>query len=242
MKKLLLLVVVTAQLISLKSMAQDAAADTTKKESPLYFEAGLDILNNFIWRGLPLDKGPCLQPALFVGYGQLELAFLGSYSFRHEFNNIMTGLSYKIKTKYGTFTPMVIDYYYPYDRVPLKELGFDSTSFTHTVETGIQFVGDKVPLRVYVCKNVHNDPDYSNYMELGYVFKCKGMKVEPFAGIVFTPSPRWHAADKAGLFNVGFNVFKKVRVSEEFSLPLTGTLSYHTQLDMLNVMVRLSIF
>lgn len=95
---------------------------------------------------------------------------------------------------------------------------------------------------MYTSINVANDPIKSTYFETGYRFDVQGIGFEPFVGAVFNASPAWHAADKAGLLNVGFNTSKKIKVSEKYSLPVTGTLSYHTQLDMLNVMVRLSVF
>lgn len=244
MKKLLLFIILAVLLTGNASIAQ--TTDSLATESKFKVDVGMDVLNNFIWRGVPLDQGPCLQPAAIVSYQNLQLSFLGSYSFKYDFNNILTKLAYNIKTDIGTISPTVIDYYYPYDPVGLTRFrtkySEEAQSFTHTVETAVEYVGDKVPLRLYGSVNVHNDPDHSTYFEAGYTFTVSGVSVEPFAGAVLNASPAWHAAEKPGLLNLGFNAFKKIKVSDSYSLPLTGTMSYHSQLDMLNIMVRLSIF
>jgi len=240
MKKKVLFPALFALLFSLSAFAQ--SSDSTETKSNFVVDAGIDILNNFIWRGVPLDQGPNLQPTLIVGYKNLKVSFLGSYSLKYNFNNIMTLLTYDIPTSFGTITPSAIHYYYPYDPVKLSDYKRHDGSFSHTTEAGIQYTGAKIPLRVYTSINVANDPDHSTYFESGYKFEFQGLGFEPFVGAVFNESPAWHAATKAGLLNVGFNTTKKIKVSEKYSLPITGTLSYHTQLDMLNVMVRLSVF
>lgn len=240
-----LIIILLVNLLSVAVYAQTTDAqptDSTTTKSKFMADAGVDILNNFIWRGVPLDQGPNLQPTLILGYGNLKISFLGSYSLKYNFNNIMTLLTYDIPTSIGTFTPSAIHYYYPYDPVKLSDYRAHDGSFSHTTEAGIQYLGTKVPLRLYTSVNIANDSDNSTYFEAGYKFDVQGIGVEPFVGAVFNASPAWHAATKAGLLNVGFNASKKIKVSDNYSLPLTGTLSYHMQLDMLNVMVRLSVF
>lgn len=88
MKKNVTFSILLALFFSLSVSAQ--SIDSTERKSKFIADVGIDILNNFIWRGIPLDRGPNLQPTLVVGYGNLKLSFLGSYSFKYEFNNIMT--------------------------------------------------------------------------------------------------------------------------------------------------------
>ncbi|MCW2119330.1 hypothetical protein [Flavobacterium sp. 7A] len=216
--------------------------DSTTVEKKFNVNTGIDILNNYIWRGVPLDKGPNLQPSVILNYDKLKLSFLGSYSLKYEFNNIMTVLSYDIDTKIGTISPTLSHYYYPYDGVKLSDYRRHDGSFSHITELGFQYLGDKIPLRIYTSMNIVNDVENSTYFEAGYSLKVNQMTFEPFVGGVFNKSPDWQAATSAGLLNIGFNIYKEVKVASGNNLPLTGTLSYHTQLDLLSVMVRLSVF
>ncbi|WP_026462685.1 hypothetical protein [Adhaeribacter aquaticus] len=240
MKKTLLLLLLLALCLSFKSFAQHI--DSVAAKPKFTVDAGVDILNNFLWRGIPLDQGPNLQPTLILSHRNVKLSFLGSYSFKYNFNNIMTLLTYDIAVGAGTITPSLTHYYYPYDPVRISDYRKNPESFSHTTEAGIQYLGTKFPIRIYTSINVANDPEKSTYGEVAYKFNVNGIGFEPFVGVVFTESPNWHAAEQAGLLNVGFNTTKSIKFSDSFSLPLTGTLSYHTQLDMFNVMVRMSFF
>ncbi|HEY6142419.1 MAG TPA: hypothetical protein VIV55_03185 [Flavobacterium sp.] len=240
MKKNYLFAILLAVLFSTNIQAQ--ATDSTAVAKKFSVDVGMDILNCYIWRGVPLDKGPNLQPTILLKYDNLKLGFYGSYSFKYDFNNIMTILSYDFDTKIGILTPSLTHYYYPYDSVGLSDYGSHDDSFSHVTEAGIQYIGKKIPLRVYASVNIANDPEYSTYFEAGYTRDVNGMKVEPFVGFVFNDSPDWHAATKPGLLNIGFNVFKELKIGKDYKLPVTGTLSYHSQLDMMNIMVRFSFF
>src|SRR5919202_5071914 len=149
----------TALFILLSSAGLFAqTTDTTDTKNKVHFDASLDVLSNYIWRGVTLDKGPCLQPSIFVDYKNLKLSLLGSYSFKYDFNNIILNLGYTFHTGVGDITPLVNDYYYPYDPVKFSHFEGSSTSFSHLIEAGVQYNATKIPLRLYGSVNVHNDP------------------------------------------------------------------------------------
>ncbi|MEI6945917.1 hypothetical protein V9K67_01870 [Paraflavisolibacter sp. H34] len=238
MKRVLLLTVLSVFFAAGSVTAQ--TADSAAAPKAFSADAGLDILSNYVWRGTTLDKGPCIQPSLFAGYHHLKLGLLGSYSLKHDFNNIILNLGYTFSTPVGDITPLVNDYYYPYESVKFDQYKGDSLSFSHLTEAGLQFQGTK--LRLFASVNVHNDPRRSTYFEAGYKFDANGVEVEPFVGAVSRKSPEWMGADKAGLLNVGFKASKKIRLSSTWSLPLYAAASYHSQQRSFNMMAGISIF
>lgn len=76
---------------------------------------------------------------------------------------------------------------------------------------------------------------YSNYLEFSYPCKVKTVDVKAFAGLTLT-SPKEAVATngyigevgfygpKAGLVNLGINVSKEIKLTEDFSLPISGSL------------------
>lgn len=112
---------------------------------------------------------------------------------------------------------------------------------------------EKFPLSVMLAVNffgadaarLDNDPSsvnfnsktgiqYSNYLEFNYPWKVKDIDIKATAGITLS-SPRefdastayigesGYYASKAGVVNLGVKVAKELKLTEEFSLPLSGS-------------------
>lgn len=60
---------------------QEIKAETeTKKESKFFFDPGVDVMSQWIWRGIPMHAGPSLQPYFIVGYDTwIEVGAIGIY-------------------------------------------------------------------------------------------------------------------------------------------------------------------
>ncbi|MDQ4140338.1 MAG: hypothetical protein M3142_07410, partial [Bacteroidota bacterium] len=63
MKKTILLTILLSALFTASVSAKGTDSllvetDTITTKSKFMVDAGIDVLNNFIWRGIPLDMGP----------------------------------------------------------------------------------------------------------------------------------------------------------------------------------------
>jgi hypothetical protein len=193
-------------------------------------KGGIDVLSNFIWRGVALDPYPCVQPALILGNKNIELGMLGSYSLGGAFNATPFFFRYNIYAKSVIISPMLFDYYYPARQIPISN--FDDGGGAHTLEASVNFKWTTIPLRVFLSANVLNDAANSTYIEAGYTFKASGpYSVELFGGAALTEKSYWLGAEDIGLTNVGVTGMRGFKLSENYTLPVSISYNVHTQLE-----------
>lgn len=211
--------------------------DSTK--SKLVVKGGVDILSNFIWRGVALDPYPCIQPALQIGSKNIEFGMLGSYSLGGTFNATPLYLKYNIRTKIGNISPMLFDYYYPFKKIPFDN--FDNTNGAHTLEASVTFKGNKIPLKVFLSSNIRNDSRNSTYLETSYVFKVQQQYgLEVFCGGSLTENSTWLGATDVGVSNIGITALRKFTITKDYLIPVSISYSVHTQLHYSYLSAKIS--
>ena len=119
----------------------------------------------------------------------------------------------------------------------------------HVVEAAISFNGtEKLPISVMFAMNVWGADSrkykeeggimvpedkivMSKYLELGYSTDVKGVAVDIFAGMAFD-DPKvdkgeptgFYGQRASGIINLGFTLSKEIRITDNFSLPVFGSL------------------
>lgn len=146
MKKLLITVfAATAFCAFAEEKAAPAPADTAKTENAkanaeameevddsgagLWAEFGVDVLSDYMWRGIILDDNPVWQPSLSLGYntedfGGIYVNYWASFDLTHRLNNMPYGMNSR-----QCMSIQEQDYYVGYTKTFFDQLDFEIGHF-----------------------------------------------------------------------------------------------------------------
>ncbi len=242
MQKAILIFVIA--LTSCFTFAQDATVLTTPKlEEEAKFTAAIDVVYPYLWRGIKYygDK-VAFQPYLNYAFtDKLSVGLWATTNFSDAadaYNEFDWNISYQISP---VIKVMLSDYYWPATKnnVDWKRSSyFDySEGSAQTLDFAVLFdFSEKgIPLdfqwNTIVGGNdfKYNDSTkraFSSYAEIGYTktFESLGIDVRPFVGAVII-NGGYYGEDANGMpgftfCNVGVNVAKEIKVSENYALPV----------------------
>jgi hypothetical protein len=237
MKTKLLLVGMSVYLILAFTFTGVSAQDE-EKTSP--FSLGADFVSSYVWRGSKVGKGPNIQPYVKFVTGGLTVGSWGSYSF-HDFGDFAeTDLYVSYGFDFG-LSLGITDYYY--QGFPLFSLEGDSGS--HAFEINAAYAMEKLSIAAnYIVNDASNGGPANNpgggdmYFELGYNFENFGVFLGAGNG--------WHTADNDkgedvfGVCNIGIKTSKELKVSDTFSIPVSGALIVNPDREELNLVLGFS--
>ncbi|MCF8225969.1 MAG: hypothetical protein K9J30_08830 [Bacteroidales bacterium] len=186
----------------------------SQTESKVTFDAGADIVSNYIWRGVKYGAGPAIQPFVEFSAGNFALGSWGSFAFTDsDFSEADLYLSYGFD--FGLSIGLT-DYYYPGTSY------FDYSTATGSHGFEVNFGYELSGLSIGANYMLNQAPGAGTaggdmYFELGYSFEM----VSVFAG----GGNGWHSSDGSfALCNIEMSVSKEIEITEKFSLPLSGSL------------------
>jgi hypothetical protein len=193
------------------------------------FDVSADLVSRYVWRGMALSSSPAFQPSVTCTLGNFEIGTWASYTFATEpLQEVDLYLAYSV----SNLTICLYDYYTPSEMPDGSDNYFDYTSDTtyHLMEGSLAWsgIGD-IPITFLLATFFYgNDKDevgnnyYSTYFETSYAFSLKeGKELNVFAGI--TPFGGFYA-EKFALVNLGCSLTKEIKITDNFSVPLTGSL------------------
>jgi uncharacterized protein (TIGR02001 family) len=211
----------------------------------------VDVVSRYIWRGLNPADAPSLQPSIVFGYRGCEVGTWGAYSLSNnitESDEIDFWLGYTHDLDGGTSLGLVLtDYYYPNAGPRFSNFNnYDDKDGpgAHTFEVGASLtLSDAIPLTVSGYANVYNDEGHNAYFQLDYPLTVGEADLNFFVGA--TPgsnkNPDYYGTDAFKFLNVGVSATKEVKVSETFSLPVTGSFIVNPNLDMAYLVIGFSL-
>jgi hypothetical protein len=198
--------------------------------SGLQYNFNADLVNRYIWRGIPQSLNPNIQPYAWIDYKNFSFGAWASYGISQPYAEVDLYLSYTA----GLFTFTINDYFNQ-DEEDLSLTDYfqyaekDSSDTPHILEGAITFNGtENIPLSLtaatffYGCdKDTVGDNYYSTYLELAYGFKIGNNELSIFAGGTLAEG---YYADKAAFINVGLKAVREIPISEKFSMPVSMAL------------------
>lgn len=212
MKKLLL-ILLAAFMISGTLQAQDV-------------DLGADVVSNYIWRGSKVT-GPSIQPHIELGIGDLALGTWGSFALT---GNDSSGLDYPAENDFyisyaiGDLSVGLTDYYYQG-----KFSEFSKSKGSHAVELNLGYtMGDLSLAANYIFNEAGGagSAGKDKYFEASY-------SVLENLGIFVGAGDGWHSSDtKFAVVNVGVSASKEVKITDDFSLPVSGAVVYNPDKDV----------
>lgn len=203
--------------------ADEVNANVERAASPFAFGMGASVVSRYVWRGNDFGESPSIQPYMSVSYAGLELGAWSSYPFATEssdFNEFDLYLAYSVETGIGNFGATLTDYHYPNAGLSFTNWEGDGNG-AHTIEFAMTYSNSNLPISLMAAYNVHNDPDNSLYLELGYSIDVNDVPVNIFVGGAQGTSA-WYgiSTEKFELINVGLTLSKEIKLWDSYSLPV----------------------
>lgn len=194
------------------------------------FDAGGDIVSNYIWRGTKFGTGPAIQPYVEFSAGNFAIGSWGSFGFTdNEAAEADLYLSYGFD--FGLSVGLT-DYYYP--GTPYFDYSSASGSHGFEVNLGYEIEGFSIGAN-YMLNEAPGAGTAGGdmYFELGYSFES----VSLFAG----GGDGWHTTSgDFALCNIGLSVSKEIPITEKFALPVSGSMIWNPDREQYYVVVGIS--
>lgn len=228
-------------------------AEETKDSAKAFsLTTGVDFVSSYYWRGQEVDRAPGIQPCITLDAYNFEAYAWGSYSLMEQafddngqkvpYSEIDLSLKYSFKTESGTFSPTIVDYFYPYLN---RNFSNYKEAPNHSLSGGLQYQGaDAFPVKLMFDYAFHNDPDKSLYIEGSYPFSIGGTEVEAVAGFAKGKDKADSygiTTDKFAFVNAGLSFSRLVKVTGDFSIPVSTAFMFNPYASRAYIVLKLSL-
>ncbi len=221
---------------------QNVIADSVK--STVSFNYGMSFVSKAVWRGLESGSTPTsgaapqIQPSAAIKYNfnqedYIDFTLWGSFGIKGNYNEYNFILTYTKSTSIGHFSFSVIDYYFPFMKIPFSNFSGQGKG-AHTIEAGITYTAPEYfPISIFAANNIHNDlpGDNSFYIELSHPFHIADFEMNAFIGGAAGKSA-WYLinSDKFEVCNIGIKGTRNIRFSDRIHIPVTFGLIHNPYL------------
>lgn len=207
--------------ISAQVLAQDVAKVSN-------FTVGADLYSNYIWRGTKFGSGPAIQPTVKFVKGGFTAGVWGSF----DANGYMETDPYISYTLPVGLSLGLTDYYYP--GLPVFEVS--DTAGSHALEINAGFTKGGLSLNAnYIVNEAGGAASAGGdmYFQAGYAFT--------YFNILLGAGNGWHTSDgEFAICNVGIGTSKTIKLTETFSIPVSGQVILNPEREQLYVVVGFS--
>ena len=214
--------------ILLTSLLITVSAVRAQDKAESKFQIGTDVYTNYIWRGSKLGTGPSLQPSIEFTTGGLSLGVWGAF----DANGYMEADPYiSYEFPFG-LTLGMSDYYLP--SLPLFEAS--DTAGSHAFEINAGFTAGGLSLNANYIVNEAGGIGSAGrdmYFQAGYEFR----EFNIFLGA----GDGWHTSDgEFAICNIGIGAAKEIKITDTFSVPVSGQVIINPEREQLFVVVGFS--
>jgi hypothetical protein len=179
-------------------------------EKPSKFSTGADFYSNYIWRGSKIGTGPAFQPCIEFGTGGLTLGAWGSFDASgYTETDLYAAYNFNFGLSLG-----ITDYYLS----DLDYFDYSDTTGSHAFELNAGYEIKGLSLSANYIVNEAGGIESAGgdvYIEAGYAFN----HISLFLGA----GNGWHTNDgDFNVCNVGIGTEKEIKITDSFSIPVTG--------------------
>ena len=191
----------------------------------------IDLVNNYVWRGMDQNSGFSVQPTLGLSYKGLSLSAWGSQSLTNSAERDVQELDLNLSYSIGGLSATLTDYWWaglhnPYGYYTEGPADNPIDGGHHFEATVAYNFGTKLPPTLswstwFAGADVRTDSDkrcYSTYINASYDIACPA-EVTLTPSIGFTPWKGYYH-DKAAFTDMSLKALKSFGISDKFSIPL----------------------
>jgi hypothetical protein len=222
------------------------------------FSVGSDFVSRYIWRGFDIGESPSIQPTVEYGISGLAIGFWGAYPTV----DVNTGTeeidfygSYSIDLKKsGSLSIGFTDYMFPtstgfhignfnnYDGMKIYDNVDTVYGGSHYIEINAGYSGtENFPITLSFNVFVYNLENNPIYFEVGYSASVEDVGLAFFVGGTTGDDNKYYATDSFGLINVGLTASKEIKCTDDFSLPIFGSVIVNPETEDLLYVLGLSL-
>jgi hypothetical protein len=221
MKKLTIILVLAV--IASGVFAQEAE----EKASP--FSAGADFYSSFVWRGSKLGSGPAFQPTVEFNAKGITIGAWGSF----DASGFMeTDLYFNYTLPFNLSLGMT-DYYSP----ALDYFDYSDSTGSHAFEINAAYTIEGLTLNAnYIINEAGSIGSCGGDMYFQALYQFKHFNISLGAG------DGWLTTDgKFNVCHIGIGAAKEIKITDKFSIPVTGQVVLNPEQERLYVVVGFSL-
>ena len=210
------------------TIAMPSAASAQDKVT---VNGNIDLVNNYVWRGMDQNSGFSVQTTLGLSYQGLSLSAWGSQSLTNNADRDVQELDINLSYSIGGLSATLTDYWWgglhnPYGYYKQGPIDNPIDGGHHFEATVAYRISDKLPLTLswstwFAGADMRTDSDnrcYSTYINASYNIACPAdITLTPSIG--FTPWKGYYH-DKAAFTDISLKTSKSFGISDKFSIPL----------------------
>jgi hypothetical protein len=207
---------------------EGSSSPSAREEITSPWSAGADLLSSYIWRGTRQGSGPHIQPAIEFSKGSFAAGAWGTLDL-HGYEEVDIWVAFNLP---GGFTIGMQDYYLP----ELPYFDYTATDGAHAFEVNLDWESDNVWLSANcVINEAGGVGSYGSdlYFEAGFSFE--------YFSVFMGAGNGWHT--ESGGFtvcNLGLGVGRELKITDKFSIPVTGQLVFNPDREQLLIAVGFS--
>lgn len=218
---------VSVLLIAISANIKAQESEVVEEEVSSPFTVGADLVSSYVWRGVKFG-GPALQPMVEFSKSGFTLGAWGSFGIGPVDEAVNEADLY---VSYGFDFGLSIglsDYYY--QGAPYFEYGDSISSHALEINVGYEIKNLSISANYILNNSTYGAGSVGGdmYFELGYAFKNFNFFIGAGDG--------WHTStNNFEVCNIGISASKELKISDKFSLPVSGLVSINPQLETLNI-------
>jgi hypothetical protein len=215
-------------LISTVSVVRGQEVVVVVEEEESAFSTGADLYSNYIFRGVKYGQGPSFQPYVEAAVGGFAIGAWGAFDasgFAESDLYLAYGFDFGLSLG-------VTDYYYPGSDYS----DFSEESGSHAIEINLGYeIGGLALAANYIVNEAGSAGSVGGdmYYEIGYAFDN--------VGFFFGVGDGWHTSDtEFDVVNVGLSTSKDIKITDSFTLPVSGSVIWNPDAKQQYVVVGVS--
>ncbi|MDF1546893.1 MAG: hypothetical protein P1P88_03675 [Bacteroidales bacterium] len=218
---------VSVLLIAISANIKAQESEVVEEEVSSPFTVGADLVSSYVWRGVKFG-GPALQPMVEFSKSGFTLGAWGSFGIGPVDEAVNEADLY---VSYGFDFGLSIglsDYYY--QGAPYFEYGDSISSHALEINVGYEIKNLSISANYILNNSTYGAGSVGGdmYFELAYAFKNFNFFIGAGDG--------WHTStNNFEVCNIGISASKELKISDKFSLPVSGLVSINPQLETLNI-------
>lgn len=203
----------------------------TERVSAQEWSTGVDIYSSYLWRGAKFGTGPAFQPSVEYSNGGFAIGAWGSYSGGTEEAaeaDLYASYEFQLGEK-SNLSFAVTDYYFP-------EAEFFAAE-SHSIEPAVTLGLGSVSLMAAYMEGLGKkelNPIGDVYFEAAYAVGAVNLKLGAGDG-------QYTSDGDFGVCNIMLETSKEVKLSEHFSLPVSGAVMLNPSTEAFHIAVGISL-
>jgi len=212
----------------------------SQEDKKVNLNTGVDFVSSYNWRAIDFGNSPAIQPYIGLSAYGFDFTIWGSYSImanevvnenKVPFTEVDLVLRYSYSLDFGTLYSEMVDFYYPFLGEKFsnyKGVEDGVSKGAHWLNLAIGYQGpESFPLSLKLDFGILNDVDDNIYFEAGYTFDVDKTPLNLFFGLAKgkEKSDLYGIEDsKVALINCGLGTSKEIKITDNFSLPISTQL------------------